>query len=563
MIAEGAFSSIKIDKSTNRLIKTYVEHRGETDSPYIHVIGNNVYVINWICENDIHKRLLKSMPAMFPKLYMYEEQKYLDVDESKRPPIPEPLQHRKPESLMLCRVEMEYLPFPSLVSIIDTLLKSNNEKEIKNIVKQWFSLQLQIIKEAHVLPFDIHVGNMLYDKRQKKIYFVDYAFYEFFNLIDRLEPNIVQTKDVIYWFDPTKDKHKIFKDYDEIKSNDGGFELTDEEVRDLFMFRLMWFANFRNETKLHHILSSKLGINECIKLHVEAMKELNFSQKHISLISEAISNANTLFSIGRSVRNWLGGPYGKVCSSHKLLTYLKIFPEQVEKCYNDIKTKIDEWRKMNRDEFWDYYVNILRQTKSSLYCQLAYTLYLKYEPIDEYDRMIEFVKRNLQQTNHPIYRCETTDRFNDEENKIVVGKVLKWENLIPGTENKQYALSYLGNGRGTSIVSQTNPQHYLFAFNNIKACHLHDYYSEFTTYSRRYNASNVNDTNRLKCFFPNCVVVSNEWIINPLTSFVVTNIYTIESPEMKPPTMIANKPIKEEYTGNMLKVNVVELVEKE
>ena len=93
MIAEGEFSSIKIDKSTNRLIKTYVEHRGETDSPYIHVIGNNVYIINWICENDIHKRLLKSTPSMFPKLYMYEEQKYLDVDESKRPPIPKPLQH--------------------------------------------------------------------------------------------------------------------------------------------------------------------------------------------------------------------------------------------------------------------------------------------------------------------------------------------------------------------------------------------------------------------------------------------------------------------------------------
>ena len=85
--------------------------------------------------------------------------------------------------------------------------------------------------------FDVHVGNMLYDKRHKKIYFIDYAFYEFFNLIDRLEPNISQTKDVIYWFDPTKDKHKIYKDYDEIKGINNEFELSDEEVRDLLIFK--------------------------------------------------------------------------------------------------------------------------------------------------------------------------------------------------------------------------------------------------------------------------------------------------------------------------------------
>ena len=38
--------------------------------------------MNWICENDIHKRLSNLMPNMFPKIYAYEEQKYIDIDES-------------------------------------------------------------------------------------------------------------------------------------------------------------------------------------------------------------------------------------------------------------------------------------------------------------------------------------------------------------------------------------------------------------------------------------------------------------------------------------------------
>lgn len=132
--------------------------------------------------------------------------------------------------------------------------------------------------------------------------------------------------------------------------------------------------------------------------------------------------------------------------------------------------------------------------------------------------------------------------------------------MIPGTENKQYALSYLNDGRGTSVISQNKPQHYLFVFNNIKATHLHDYYTKFTTYAMRYNASDVNDRNRLNCFFPCHVIVSNEWIIDPFKEFKVIKTYVIKSKEIKPPTMISKQPInKEEFTGNILNVNVIEL----
>lgn len=552
------FSNVTIEG--NRLIKQYVEHRGETDSPYLNVVGSNTYVFNWLSENDIHKRLLSKLPNMFPKIYNYSEIRYLDVEEQKRPPIPKPLTHRKPESLMICKVEMDYLPYTNLYDIIDKVV--NDEKLLTDVLTQWFELQLTIIKEAHILPFDVHVKNMLYDESKRKIHLIDYGFYEFFNLVDRINESDILSKDIIYYFDPTSNesKHKIYKDYNDtpIKLNDS-FELTDDEVKDLFMFRLMLFSNRRNENKLHYIISSKLGTEKCVELHQQVMTNLKFKSEHIQLITEAIQAPDELFKIGQSVRNWLGGAYGNACSSHRFLSCMKLLPEQFNECYKELKNDIVEYQKLNRDEFWRIYIEETRKTKSMLYRQMAYAMYLKYDPFEELDLFLKYIYKNLAQlpVNKSLYRCETTDRFNDASNQLTVGKTIKWENLIPGTENKQYALSYLNNGRGSSVVSQNKPQHYLFVFNSIKATHVHDYYTKFTTYTRRYNASDVNDRNRLNCFFPCHVIVSNEWIIDPFKEFKVVKTYTIKSKVITSPDMISKQPINKE--DNILNVNVVEL----
>ena len=553
MKGNGEFSTVSIDEKRKRITKNYVEYVAEIGIPYLSVIGCNVYKVKSINEHGAHQLLVDKLPNMFPHIYSYEEKKYLEVKENERPPIPKAITHG-PETLKICKAEMDYLPFEPLINIIDKIVA--NIKQLKQILHQWFEIQLLIIKKTHMLPWDVHVGNMLYDEKKQQIHLIDYAFYEQFELVDKVNESTTLTKDSIYWFDPTEDMNKMYKDYGEIEVKDS-FKLTDKEVRELFMFRLMWFANFRNETKLHVIIANKLGVDKCVQLHEEVMKELKFKQKHIELIKQAISNSNEFFKVGRSVRNWLGGPYGKVCSSHKLLTYMKIFPDQFKVCYDELKEKVIEYQKMNRDEFWNYYLKELIIKKSRLYCQMAHTMYLKYDPYFEFEQMMKFINNNLQTTDK-LYRGETTDRFNGEK-ELTVGKTIKWENLIPGTENKQYALTYLSNGRGTSVVTQNAPQHYLFVFNNIKAVHLHDYFTEHTTYSRRFNSTNPTDTNILNCFFPCCVVISNEWIIDPFKEFKVVNVSTIEAPEMKPPTMIGNKPIKEEYTGNMLKVNVIEL----
>ena len=560
----GAFSTTVIDKTNKRITKTYIEYRGEEDSPYLSLIGSNVYVSNIISENDSHKRLYESLPNLIPKIYNYNEKAYLSVLENERPPIPEPIVDKPREMLKICKVEMDYLPFPSLQSIHERIFTKSNLNEVKHVLTQWFELQLRIIGEAHIVPWDVHLGNMLYDESNKKLYIIDYAYYEFFELVERLDNETTKRNDIIYWFDPIKDKHKLYKDNLNIKSTND-FELTNEEVCEIFMFRLSWFASFRNATKLHILIATLYGMKTCVDLHIQVMKKLGFKQNQIDLVCEALTNSIGLFAIVRSVRNWLGGPFGKTCSSHRILSYMKIYPDKFQKMYDEIMND-KKLFKMTKDEFWKWDRDNI-STLPVMYRQFAHMLYLKYNPFDEMKNLLGFVYRNLVTMNTTLYRCETTDRFNEEQNKLKIGKIISWDNIIPATERKEYALSYLNDARGSAFTTQNNPIHILFVFNseNVKAAHVRNDFSNYTTYMRRYNASNPSDTNRLNCNHPCMLIVSNEYIVEPFKKFRIVKLSTIEVNEPIKQHTITIKPStteEKQVTNNkLITVNVVELVE--
>lgn len=294
------FSSNRIDLEHKRLTKTYVEYRGETNSPHIEVVGKNVYLINWLSEHNSHERCLKALPDTFPHIYNYHEQNYLSMPEHQRPPIPEPIRHRDPSTLMLCTTEMDYLPYANLSDNMDSIFTPTNIETVTDILRQWFTLQLSIIKHAHVLPWDLHTGNLLYDTYKCKLYVINYGFYEFFNLIER---DVNPITSIVYRFDPVKDKRTILKDETNINTQTA-FTLSNEEVENLFMTRLPWFANFRNTTKLHYIITAVYGINKCVDLHTQIMRELNFSTNSIDLIREVILNGQQFFPIMKSLKNW-------------------------------------------------------------------------------------------------------------------------------------------------------------------------------------------------------------------------------------------------------------------
>lgn len=229
---------------------------------------------------------------------------------------------------------------------------------------------------------------------------------------------------------------------------------------------------------------------------------------------------------------------------------MKVFPDEFNKLYAELSNNSLPIYNLNRDEFWKWTRETMK-TKTVLYRQLAYMIYLKYNPFDEFKFMLSYTYQNMKILTYPLYRCEYVDRFTESD--LIPGKTISWTNLIPATEFKEYALMYINDAAGASFNQSNKPKiNILFIFKNIRAAHLHDYCSSYTTYTSNYNASHPTDTNRLNCHHPCTVVISSEYMLEPFIEYKITNVTTTIIDE---PTNSANAP----KPGKKLTIKVVEL----
>jgi hypothetical protein len=152
-------------------------------------------------------------------------------------------------------------------------------------------------------------------------------------------------------------------------------------------------------------------------------------------------------------------------------------------------------------------------------------LYFNTEPLTELVNMKNWIQKNESIMNE-LYRAETTDRFTDET--LTVGKSISWNNILSSTINKDYAISFFGNARGSGFVpmSGENVKNILFTFKDVRAALLHDDYSNETTYFFNYNVSNPEDKDRFNGFHTNQLIVSNEYVILPIKPYTITNMTT-------------------------------------
>lgn len=482
-----------------------------SDAPLLNLVGNNVYLFNWLSHEDSTTRYTQIMST------------------------------KPTDSVSLESVYEHILPSLSLT---------------KNILTQYLSLQMKIIKYAHLLPSSIHTDNIYYNIDTKQIYFTNYSTYKFFYIVDR---DIKTTTDIAYRFDPTIKPTIVLKNEQPITILES-FELTDLETERLLTLSLLSLFNTQTKTKQLHYLTILIhGVNECIKLYEDIMNDLCFNTQTQVVIKDILTNDVLFFHAERALKNWLGGPYGNKCSSHKMFSYMKVCQDKFTKLYNDIDYPNNPIFKLSRDEFWAWKGDI-NNTTSNLYRQLAYMLYLGYNPYDEFKYTLSYVYRNMKKLSVPLYRCETTNRFTDDDLKP--SHTIYWENLIPATEHKEYALSYLNNARGSNFLpfDGTNTKHILFIFNNTYAAHLKSYYSDYTTYVRSYNANDPEDVNRLNCFNPCALMISNEYIVEPFKKFTITKTYTMETNVMEGVGLITKNPSNElKRTNQLVKVLVVEL----
>ena len=407
---------------------------------------------------------------------------------------------------------------PSLWLIRDKIFKKDNIRQIHDIVNQWFTLQLDMIINSQVLLTNTDTTNIYYDVDNNVLYFIDYSNCKHIRLIDRVKTS---KEDFTYKFDPMDTDYKVVrndKPIDDIK------EITDTDARNIFIHSIKQFNESINGSKLHEIIKQVLGIDECVKMYTDIMETLKFDHKIINLFHDYIVDYRMCTNVNQSLRNWLGGPFGNIASSHRVLSYMTVYPEEYKKNYKELTDKNNPIHKMTRNEFRDWLLETRKQY-SVTYRQIANMLYLHTEPLTELVNMKNWIQKN-ENTMKELYRAETTDRFTDE--MLTVGKPVSWNNILSSTINKDYAISFFGNARGSGFVpiSGENVKNILFTFKDVKAALLHDDYGNETTYFFNYNVTNPEDKDRFNLFHTNQLIVSNEYIILPTKPYTITNMTT-------------------------------------
>lgn len=406
----------------------------------------------------------------------------------------------------------------SLWLIRDEIFKKDNIRQIHDIVNQWFALQLDIIIKSNILLTNTDTTNIYYDVDNNVLHFIDCSNCKHIRLIDRVKTS---KEDFTYKFDPMDTDYKILKNdkpIDDIK------EITDKDARNIFIHSIKQFNESINGSKLHEIIKQVLGINECVEMYISIMETLKFDHKIINLFHDYIIDYRSCTNVNQSLRNWLGGPFGNIASSHRVLSYMTVYPEEYEKDYKELADKNNPIHKMTRNEFRNWLLETRKQYPVT-YRQIANMLYLHTEPLTELVNMKNWIQKNENIINE-LYRAETTDRFTDET--LTVGKSISWENILSSTINKDYAISFFGNARGSGFIPMPgeNVKNILFTFKNIKAALLHDDYSNETTYFFNYNVSNPEDNDRFNKFHTNQLIISNEYIILPTEPYTITKITT-------------------------------------
>ena len=407
---------------------------------------------------------------------------------------------------------------PSLWLIRNKIFKKDNIKQIHYIVNQWFTLQLDIIINSNILLTNTDTTNIHYDVDNNILHFIDCSNCKHIRLIDRVKTT---KEDFTYKFNPMDTNYKILKNdkpIDDIK------EITDEDAKNIFIHSIKQFNESINGSKLHEIITQVLGIDECVKMYTDIMKTLKFNDKTIQLFHYYITDYRKCANVNQSLRNWLGGPFGNIASSHRVLSYMTVYPEEYKKNYKELADVNNPIHKMTRNEFRNWLLETRKQY-SVTYRQIANMLYFHTEPLTELVNMKNWIQKN-ENTMKELYRAETTDRFTDE--MLAVGKTISWSNILSSTINKDYAISFFGNARGSGFVpiSGENGKNILFTFKNIKAALLHDDYSNETTYFFNYNVSDPEDSDRFNKFHTNQLIVSNEYIILPTKPYTITNTIT-------------------------------------
>lgn len=570
-ILEGCFGDIEIITIDGKeyVKKVYQENRTRMHQPEFFVASNKLFLFENITEHEAHEALLKFDTT--PKIYSYNEVRWLDIEESKRPKLNErlgfPDKKVDPEKVYVCTVVMELVKKPNLSERFEEELIGNRENCLK-LVKLWFKNFIDTVQKLHVLSSDRHAGNMLSDLENNKIIQIDYGFYFKIRLIDELSDediingnslyNIVydgmktgesnesvnsrtheegnekmknssRTQQSSTSYQPipiSSDSFKIFKGKISTKKKQqiyptDNFNLTQYDAE---MILAQWVKyEFWNGAQLRNI-SAAIAIsfrNDYINIFEQAMNELNFNIRTKREILNYLLNPVLTKSINMSVDCWLGTKSTHTTDNHYLLTLDALDPNLIQALHDKTKDEIKKFSKMENEEIEELIKDRPKMERRFIWLKL-----FKLSTYGERLHLLSFINDNKEIKK--VFRCEFTNRFNG---KIKVGDELEWKNITSSTTLKDWALSFADNylhSGGDEIDKLNNStnskQNYLFEFENAEVAHLRRSGCDFTTYNLYTNRFDVNDKHWFNQDCISSVLFSIEYLMKPNVKYAIESI---------------------------------------
>lgn len=545
VLIEGAFGHLELLDNETKLKKTYLEDRKKLNIPRLVSASDKIYKVFHPTEHETHTILSKALPNIIPKIYSYKEIKYTDIPETDRPPIPEILIHQKAKinDLYSCEVIMDFIKYPNMSTVVFSQLYDNRNNAVQ-LVKLWFKNILDMIRIAHVIPADFHTGNILCDL-PKNIYFIDYAYYDYFTLVANVDDSLIDygIKIDIKTGQLTKTKLNTSNELiTEPITDTKDFEISQYDAEMLLIPNLIKDMN-RNIFKCVQQVIWSMFVNEFIGIYKQAMNELKISSKLQDIVISLLTRPAMVQSIQNSLTNWMNGGSSSNSPSHSILTYMMIHPVEFAHLQNKWDPILDitiDIHKMNGDEL-KAYIDSIKDKITKIERHYIWLKWHNFGAKKEFINMRTYAIQHLQPMKE-LFRAEFTNRFNS----IKVGDTIKWDNLIVGSPRKEFCSIYFDNIVNNCVEPPAdNARNYLFNFTNVKAAQIKNLESDKSVYSLYCNSKNPDDTNWLNANIPNRILIgAGEYMIEPFHEYKVKNITN----GLKTKHIYENKEYEHNYT---------------
>ena len=356
---QGYIGHVTISDDRKTITKRYYEETRKLNRPELTVYGNTIYRIENISEHEAHTILLKTFPDDYPKIYSYRDN--IPAEERDEPTKYFTDRHVDVNDYNFCEVTMEFIDKPLLG---DVFYKYDPVK----VLVMFFKRLISVIKEAHVIPADFHFNNILSDF-PRKLYMIDYCFYQ------RIEPVCVAENGVTYTVDTPYTLTTI----------------SDSDAEHILMNYLRLMHTCHKIPYTYWNMLSMLYGQRSHEILAEAFTECGFSDYFKNEVKQSLLNPTVYLNRAGIIRSYIGGAERSCAPIRPVLKMMRDDPQR----FAELQLKY-ETIKVTPEIIHDSTIDVNERA-------YAWCKFLKYNLSVDWNIVYGYVMQNLEELPFDLY----------------------------------------------------------------------------------------------------------------------------------------------------------------